>query len=91
MAHESRKLKKRDTLGQVSVRVFRALDVAEAHMANLSLGELINTLFLTHCDGGLTGTFSVSFGAALKMVEREMMWEKCEAKPAAVEPEQWVN
>jgi len=60
-------------------------------MANLSLGELINALFLTNGDGGLTGTFSVSFGAALKIVEREMMWEECEAKPAAVEPEQWVN
>ena len=91
MANESRKQKIYDTLrGQVSARLMRAMDVAEADIANLSLGELINTLFLMHGDSGSTGNFSVSFGAALKMVGREMMLHEPEAKPA-IEPAQRVQ
>jgi hypothetical protein len=92
MANESRTQKMYDTLrGQVSGRLIRALDATEEDLASLSLGELINTLFLIHGDGGSTGNFSVSFGAALKFVGRTMMWYEPESKPVAVEPEQRVN
>lgn len=92
MANESRKQKIYDKLrGQVSARLIRAMDIAEADIANLSLGDIINTLFLMHGDGGSTGNFSVSFGAALKMVGAELMWQEPDAKPAVAEPERRVN
>jgi hypothetical protein len=89
---EFKKLKIYGTLrGQVSARLIRALDVAEADIANLSLGELINMLFLMHGDGGSTGNFSVSFGAALKMVGQTMMWQEPEPNPSLIGPKQRVN
>ena len=92
MASESKKQKMHDTLrGQVSARLMRALDATEEDLTNLSLSELINTLFLIHGDGGSTGNFSVSFGAALKIVGRIMMWHEPDAKPTVSEPEQRVN
>ena len=92
MANESRIQKMYDTLrGQVSARLMRALDVTEEDLANLSLGELINTLFLIHGDGGSTGNFGVSFGAALKIVGRTKMWHEPDTMPTMVEPGQRVN
>ena len=89
---EFKKLKIYGTLrGQVSARLIRALDVAEADIANLSLGELINMLFLMHGDGGSTGNFSVSFGAALKMVGQTMMWQEPKPAPSLIGPKQRVN
>jgi hypothetical protein len=87
MANESRKQKICDTLReQIAARLMRTTDVAEADIANLSLGELINMLFLLHGDGGSTGNFSVSFGAALKMLGSELMWYEPDTKPAVIEP-----
>jgi hypothetical protein len=92
MAIEINKQKMYDVLrGQVSARLIRAFNAAEEDLANLSLGELINTLFLIHGDGGSTGNFGVSFGAALKMVGRVMMWREPDAKPGVAEPERRVN
>ena len=93
MANEPKKQKIYDALrGQVSARLMRAVDISESDIANLSLGELINTLFLMHGDGGSTGNFSVSFGAALKMVGGELMWQEPAANKAAiVEPAQRVQ
>ena len=94
MANEPKKQKIYDALReQVSARLMRAVDISEADIANLSLGELINTLFLMHGDGGSTGNFSVSFGAALKMVGHTitMMWQEPGAKPSIVEGEEPVN
>ena len=92
MVDESNKQKIYETLrGQVLARLFRALNATEEDLQNLSLGDLINTLFLIHGDGGSTGNFSVSFGAALKIVGQKMMWHEPEAKPAALEPEKRVN
>jgi hypothetical protein len=93
MANELKKQKIYDALrGQVSARLMRAMDVADADIANLSLGELINLLFLMHGDGGSTGNFSVSFGAALKMVGVELMWqEPASNKVAIIEPAQRVQ
>ena len=92
MANESKIQKMYDTLRrQVSARLVRALDATEEDLANLSLGELINTLFLMHGDGGSTGNFSVSFKAALKIVGQTMMWHEPEMKAAIVEPEERVN
>jgi hypothetical protein len=92
MANESRKQKIYDTLrGQVSARLIRAMDIAEGDVANLSLGELINTLFLMHGDGGSTGNFGVSFGAAFKMVGTELMWQEPAKKVTAIEPVQRVQ
>jgi hypothetical protein len=72
----------------VSRRLMRAVDISEADIANLSLGELINTLFLMHGDGGSTGNFSVSFGAALKIVGHAMMWQEPRVKPSIVDAEE---
>ena len=92
MANESTTQRMYDALRvQISARLVRALNGAEEDLANLSLGELINTLFLIHGDGGSTGNFSVSFGAALKIVGRTMMWHEPDTMPAMVEPEQRVN
>lgn len=92
MPNESRKQKIYEALrGQVSARLMRVTGIAETDIANLSLGEIINTLFLMHGDGGSTGNFSVTFQAALKMVGAELMWREAEAKPAATEPVQRVN
>ena len=93
MANESRKQKIYDTLrGQVSARLVRTMGIAEEDIADLSLGELVNTLFLMHGDGGSTGNFSVSFGAALKMVGAELMWQEPAAnKVATIDPAQRVQ
>lgn len=92
MATEPRIQKMYDTMrGQVSARLMRALNASEEDLANLGLGELINTLFLIHRDGGSTGNFSVSFGAALKIVGRTMMWREPDTMPAMIEPGQRVN
>jgi hypothetical protein len=90
--NESRKQKMYDAVrGQVSARLIRTVGVTETDIANLSLGELINTLFLMHGDGGSTGHFSVSFGAAIKMVGPELMWHEPEAKVTVIEPAQRVQ
>jgi hypothetical protein len=92
MANESRIQKIYDALrGQVSGRLVRALDAAEEDLETLSLGELINTLFLMHGDRGSLGNCNVSFGGALKIVGEKMMWHEPEAKPAVIEPEQRIN
>ena len=92
MANEPKKQKIYDALrGQVSARLMRSVDISESDIANLSLGELINTLFLMHGDGGSTGNFSVSFGAALKMVGQTMMWQEPGVKPSTVEAEEQLN
>jgi len=92
MANESRRKKIYDMLrAQVSARLMRTVDITETDIVNLSLGELINTLFLMHGDGGSTGNFSVSFGAALKMVGHTMMWQEPGVKPSIVEAEEPVN
>jgi hypothetical protein len=92
ISNESKKQKIYGTLrGQVSARLIRTVGVSEGDITNLSLGELINTLFLLHGDGGSTGNFSVSFGAALKMVGEKLMWYEPETKVTAIEPVQRVQ
>jgi hypothetical protein len=92
MADESTTQRMYDTLrGQVSARLMHALNATEEDLANLSLGELINTLFLIHGDGGSTGNFSVSFGAALKIVGRTMMWHEPDVTGTIQEVGQRVN
>jgi hypothetical protein len=92
MDYDSKKQKMYDALrGQISGRLIRAIGIAESDIENLSLAELLNILFVMHGDGGSTGNFSVTFGAALKFVGRELMWLEPEAKPADIEAEQRVN
>jgi hypothetical protein len=92
MANESTTQRMYDTLrGQVSARLMRALNATEEDLANLSLGELINTMFWIHGDGGSTGNFSVSFGAALKIVGRTMMWHEPDVTGTIQEVGQRVN
>ena len=74
-----------------SDRIVRALSIADEDVAHVSLGGLINILFLMHGDGGSTGNFSVSFSAAVELVGMDLMWLEPEAKPSAVEPEHRVN
>jgi hypothetical protein len=92
MVNESQKQKMYDALRrQISGRLTRAMGIAEGDIGSLSLGELVNTLFLMHGDGGSTGNFSVSFGAALKLVGQTMMWREPDTTLAVIEPEQRVN
>jgi len=92
MANESRQQQIYDNLrGQISGRLIRALDATEDDLANLSLGELINTLFLMHGDRGSLGNCNVSFGGALKIVGEKMMWHEPDTKAAVIEPEQQIN
>jgi hypothetical protein len=77
--------------GQLSARLTRTADMLEDDIASLSLGELINTLFLVHGHFGSLGNYSVTFGATVKLVGRELMWQEPEAKPTASEAEQRVN
>ena len=89
MANESTTVRMYDTMRrQVSARLMRALNPTKEDLTNLSLGELINTLFLIHGDVGSTGNFSVSFGAALKIVGRSMMWNEPDTKPGVIDPEE---
>jgi hypothetical protein len=74
-----------------SDRVVRGLGIADQDVAHVSLGALINMLFLMHGDGGSTGNFIVSFSAAVELVGMDLMWLEPEAKPTAVEPGQRVN
>jgi len=74
-----------------SNRVVRALGIADDDVEHLSLGSLINILFLMHGDGGSTGNFTVSFAAAVELVGMDLMWLQPDAKPAVVEPEEQVN
>ena len=92
MANESTTQRIYETLrGQVSARLMRALNATEDDLAKLSLGELINMLFWIHGDGGSTGNFSVSFGAALKIVGRTMMWHEPDVTGTIQEVGQRVN
>ena len=67
-----------------SDRIARALGLADEDLANLSLSQLINLLFLMHGDGGSTGNFSVSFAAALELVGAELVWHEPETEKVAV-------
>ena len=74
-----------------SDRVVRARGIADEDVAHVSLGTLINILFLMHGDGESTGNFSVSFSAAVELVGMDLMWLEPDTKPNAVEPGQRVN
>jgi len=60
------------------------LGVAEEDLVNLSLSQLINLLFLIHGDGGSTGNFNVSFGAALELIGPELIWQEPETEKVVV-------
>jgi hypothetical protein len=68
-------------------RVARALGIANEDVAHLSLSALINLLFLAYGDGGATGAFNPTFGAALELVGTDLMWLEAEAKKEAVPTE----
>lgn len=65
-------------------RITRALGLAEEDLANLSLSQLINLLFLMHGDGGSTGSFNVSFAAVLELVGADLIWHEPQAEKVAV-------
>ena len=67
-----------------SDRIARALGLADEDLANLSLSQLINLLFLIHGDGGSTGSFNVSFAAALELVGADLIWHEPDAEKVAV-------
>ena len=65
-------------------RIARALGLADEDLANLSLSQLINLLFLMHGDTGSTGSFNVSFAAAIELVGAELVWHEPEAEKIPV-------
>ena len=69
ISNDTKRQKAYDRLRKLtSDRIARALGLADEDLANLSLSQLINLLFLMHGDGGSTGNFNVSFAAALELV-----------------------
>jgi hypothetical protein len=85
ISNETKKQQTYDRLRKLtSDRVARVLGLADEDLANLSLGQLINLLFLMHGDGGSTGNFSVSFAAALELVGVDLIWYEPETARAAV-------
>lgn len=67
-----------------SDRTARALGLADEDLLTLSLSQLINLLFLIHGDGGSTGSFNVSFSAALELVGADLIWHEPETEKVAV-------
>ena len=67
-----------------SERIVRALGIADDDVAHLSLSALINLLFLAYGDGGATGSFNVTFGAALEIIGVDLMWVEPETEKLAV-------
>lgn len=67
-----------------SDRLARSLGLADQDLANLSLSQLINLIFLLHGDAGSTGNFSVSFAAAVELVGPELMWQEPEMVKVSV-------
>jgi len=67
-----------------SDRIARALGLTDEDLANLSLSQLINLLFLIHGDGGSTGNFTVSFAAALELVGADLVWHEPETEKVPV-------
>jgi hypothetical protein len=91
ISHEAKKQAYDRLRKLTSGRVVRALGIADEDVAQLSLGGLVNILFLMYGDGGSTGNFSVSFAAALQLVGMDLMWQEPETKPVISESEQQVN
>ena len=56
-------------------RIARVLGLADEDLANLSLSQLINLLFLMHGDTGSTGNFNVSFATAIELFGAELVWQ----------------
>jgi hypothetical protein len=84
-SNETKKLQAYDRLRKLtSDRVARVLGLADEDLANLSLAQLINLLFLMHGDGGSTGNFSVSFAAALELVGVDLIWYEPETQRATI-------
>ena len=74
-ANETKKQQAYDRLRKLtSNRVARVLGLVDEDLANLSLAQLINLLFLMHGDGGSIGNFNVSFVAALELVGVDLIW-----------------
>ena len=68
-----------------SGRVTRILGISEDDLETLSLGALINMLFLMHGDGGSTGNFNVSFSAAIDLVGTDLIWQEPVKKPVVAQ------
>ena len=59
-----------------SDRIIRSWGLFTEDLADLSLAQLINLIFLTHGDCGSTGNFNVAFAAAVKLVGPELVWSE---------------
>jgi hypothetical protein len=67
-------------------RIARIIDVPEGDL-NVSLGHLINILFLLEGEHQSVGEFWPSFSAVHKLIGRELLWAEPEAeKPAEAAP-----
>jgi hypothetical protein len=83
--NDNKRQKAYDRLRKLTTdRITSALGLAEADLANLSLSQLINLLFLMHGDGGSTGSFNVSFAAVLELVGADLIWHEPETEKVAV-------
>jgi hypothetical protein len=84
-ANETKKQQAYDRLRKLSSnRVARVLGLVDEDLANLSLAQLINLLFLMHDDAGSTGNFNVSFVAALELVGVDLIWYEPETERATI-------
>jgi hypothetical protein len=84
-SNETKKQQAYDRLRKlIGNRVTRVLGLADEDLANLSLAQLINLLFLMHGDGGSTRHFNVSFAAALELVGADLIWCEPETERATI-------
>jgi hypothetical protein len=67
-----------------SDRIARALGLSDDDLANLSLSQLINLLFLMHGDTGSLGSFNVSFATAIDLLGAELVWQTPEIEKIAI-------
>jgi hypothetical protein len=68
----------------LSGRICRALGLADEDLANLSLSQVINLLFLMHGDTGSLGSSNVSFAAAIELLGAELVWHEPEIEKISV-------
>lgn len=74
ISNDTRRQKAYDQLRKLtSDRIVRTLGLSDDELADLSLAQLMNLVFLIHGDCGSTGNFNVAFAAAVKLVGPELV------------------
>jgi hypothetical protein len=74
ISNDTKRQKAYDRLRKLTCdRIVRSWGLSSEYLADLSLAQLINLVFLTHGDCGSTGNFNVAFAAAVKLVGPDLV------------------